>query len=136
MLVYNVSFPITDGILAAALRDGLASWEGLSVVRKLPADTARTRRMITLRNDSGPQEGIQSRRRYGCNVWADNPVDAENLANAAMAVLRGAADGQITALDSFSGPFEIEDEPPFTVGGVELTHFYFAFRIAVRGVAA
>jgi hypothetical protein len=130
-------FPVTDGILVSGLRAGLAAAalsysSGVYVARKLP--DARTARMVTVRNDSGPEDATQSRRRYGFNVWADDSVDAEKLALLAMAVLRKLPDGQpITAVDSLSGPFEIEDDPQQVVGGKNLTHFYFTARVSVRG---
>lgn len=94
-----------------------------------------TRRVVTLRNDSGPQEGVQSFRRLGVNVWADNSLDAERITIDAMRLCRllpRNVDG-ITSADSFSGPFEIEDDPQYTVATKDLFHFYFAFRVGVKG---
>ena len=134
MRALNVRFPSSDLTVIAALRGGLTSWSGLTVGRKLPPLTSMTRRMIIVRNDSGPVEGVQSRRRYGFNGWADSSVDAENLLLDAMAVLQVAADGNpITFTDAFSGPYEIDDETPYVVGGKRLYHFYFTCRISVRG---
>ena len=130
-------FPITDGVIVSALRAGFASAalsysSGVTVARKLP--DAHTARMVTVRNDSGPEESTQSRRRYGFNVWADDSVDAEKLALLAMAVLRRIPNGQpITAVDQLSGPFEVDDDPQMTVNNKNLTHFYFTARVSVRG---
>ena len=129
-----VRFPISDGAIVTALRTGLtAKWSsGLTVSPKLPP--TKTRRMVTVRNDSGPQEGVTSRRRYGVNVWADTSVDAENMALDAMSVLQTLPTGTpIVATDSFSGPFEVDDDPPYVVASKNLTHYYFAFRASVKG---
>ena len=130
-LVVAQQVQLTDGAVVAALKTGLSGWAPLTVQPKLPATPAR--RMVTVRNESGPQEGVQSRRRYGINVWADSSVDAEKIALDAMSVLRGLPNGKpITATDQFSGPFEIEDETPYIVVGKNLTHFYFTFRLSAR----
>lgn len=133
MLIYDVRFPISDGLIVAALRTALTpDWVGLAVSPKLP-DT-KARRMVTVRNDSGPSLGRVSRRRYGVNVWADSSVDAENLALDAMSVCGRLADGLLVcSVDSFTGPFEVDDDPQMTVGAKNLTHFYFAFRASVKG---
>lgn len=131
-------FPVTDGLIVSALRAGFASAGlsyslGVSVARKLPS--VRAARMVTVRNDSGPTESTQSRRRYGFNVWADDSADAEKLALLAMAIVSKLPDGRpITVVDSVSGPFEIDDDPQMTVGNKNLSHFYFTARISVRGV--
>lgn len=130
-----IRFPISDGIVVAGLRAILSGWSPISVTGKLPA--TKVRRMVTVRNDSGPQDGVQSRRRYGVNVWADSPVEAENIALDAMAGLRILPDGApITRTSNFTGPFEIDDEVPMSVGGKTLTHFYFTLQVSVRGSAA
>jgi len=131
--IVDVKFPITDGTIVTAIRTALTtSWStGLTVQRKRP-DTM-TKRVVTVRNDSGPQYR-QAQRRYGINVWADTSVDAEQIALDAMAALRTlAGTGPITATDNFSGPFEINDDPQMTVGTENLTHYYFTFRITLRG---
>jgi len=130
--ISDIRFPISDGVVVTALRAGLSvEWAAL-VQPKLPTD--KVRRMVTVRNDSGPQDGRSSRRRYGVNVWADSSVDAENMALDAMSVCRLIADGTpITATDSFSGPFEIPDDPAYVVGDKNLTHYYFTFRASVKG---
>lgn len=130
--IVDVEHSITDGAIVTALRNALTVWTDLTVQRKLPA--THTRRMITVRNDSGPVEGSISRRRYGINVWADTSADAENLALNSMTALRLIpGTSGIVATDQFSGPYEIEDEPAFSVAGKILTHFYFTFRVSVRG---
>lgn len=130
--ILDVEHPITDGTIVTWLRAALTGWSGLTVQRKLPP--THTRRMVTVRNDSGPIEGSIARRRYGINVWADTSEDAEQLALDAMSTLRLIpGTGAVVATDQFTGPFEIEDEPAFTVAGKILTHFYFAFRVSVRG---
>jgi hypothetical protein len=89
--------------------------------------------MVTVRDDSGPDDGVQTRRRYGINVWAAQ-ADAELLALTCMAVLRSCPDGQpITATDSFSGPYQVADDPKYVVGSTELVHMFFTLRVSARG---
>lgn len=136
MLVYNVKFGTTDGLVVTKIRSSLSAFaSGLTVQRTLPE--TKTRRMATVRNDSGPENGTLSFRRYGVNVWADSSTDAENMAHVAMAGLRTLpGTDSIKSTDSFSGPFEVEEDVPIVVGGKTLTHFYFAFRLAAKGVQA
>lgn len=133
MQVYDVEFPVTDGVIAATMRDGFAGSarayaSGVTVQKELPA--TKTRRMVTVRNDGGPSVDVRSRRRYGVNVFADSSVDAERLANYGMFLLRRVPG---IATSEFSGPYEIDDDPPYSVGGKNLTHFYFTFTALVRG---
>lgn len=130
-----IEFPISDGAVVEALLTGLTAdgWgTGLSGGTVTP-DT-KTRRMFTVRDDSGPQDGRNSRRRQGVNVWADDPVDALNMALDAMKHCRALPNGDpITATDTFTGPFEVPTSTPHVVGGKELTNFYFTFRLSVKG---
>lgn len=132
MFNLQIQYPVSDGLVVGAIKPLEAKWADLLVQRQLP-DPLR-RRMITVRNDSGPQEGVQSRRRYGVNVWADYSLDAERIALDAMALLRGIpGNGPATAVDQFNGPFEVPEEVALTVGGKPLVQFYFTCRISVRG---
>jgi hypothetical protein len=90
------------------------------------------RRLVTIRNDSGPAEDVRSLRRYGINVWADDSLEAEKIALDAMKACR-ARMGPVVHADEFTGPYEVSDDPAYTVAGKTLTHFYFAFRATVRG---
>jgi len=133
----NVLFPPTTGKLCAVLRTGLtasplAYSSGVTVAPEIPA--TKTARMVTVRDDSGPDDGVQTRRRQGVNVWAVRS-DAESLALLCMAILRGCADGQpITRTDSFSGPYQVTDDPRYVVGTTELVHMFFSFRVSARGI--
>jgi len=135
MLVREIRFPITDGVIVSALKAGLLArgWAatGLTVQPKLPA--TKTRRMVTVRNDGGLQDGAVQGRGYGINVWADTSVDAENLALDCMAILRGIPSAVIPATSEFSGPFQVEDDPEYVVASKNLTHYYFSFTATVRG---
>ena len=132
----NIIYPPTTGKLCAVLRAGLSASplayaSGVTVGPELPA--TKTARMVTVRDDSGPDDGVQSRRRKGVNVWASR-ADAENLALLCMAILRGCADGQpITLTDSFSGPYQVADDTKYVVGSTELVHMFFTFRVSARG---
>lgn len=133
----GVIFPGVTGILCAALRSGLSASPaayaaGVTVAPELPG--TKTARMVTVRDDSGPDDGVQSRRRCGFNVWADSSVDAESLALLCMAILRNAADGKpITLIDQLSGPFKVLTDAPLAVGGKDLTNYFFTARVSVRG---
>ena len=132
MFQFRVRFPISDGAVVLALTGALTSWAGLTVQPKLP--DVMTKRVITVRNDSGPQELSRASRRYGINVWADSSVEAENLALDAMEGLTALADGSpFLSVGSFTGPFEIPDSPAYTFGTTSMTHFYFAFQGTVKG---
>lgn len=129
MTILDVRFPSTDGMVVVRLKEALQSWAPVTIQPLLPA--SKTRRMVTARNDSGPQDGVMARNRYGFNVWADSRVDAEAMALDAMAGMRR-VEGAST--DQFTGPFEIPDDVPFVVGGKSLSHYYWACRVSVRAV--
>lgn len=135
----GVIFPSTIGTVVSKIREGLAESgseyaPGVKVQPKLPPQPQRVQRMITVRDDSGPDDGTQTRRRYGINVWAESPVAAEQLALLTMAVCRNMADGQpITLVDQVSGPIEIDETTPLLAGTVLLFHYYFTFRLTARG---
>lgn len=144
-MIVDVIMPKTTGEIVAALKAAYAAsslpfTSGVSVGGKLPA--TRTARMVSIRDDSGPDDGVLTRRRQGVNVYAAQRVvsgkvvetDAEDLALFTMAVLRKLPGvGSIKATDTFSGPFEISDDPPMTVGNLNLNHFYFTFRLTAKG---
>lgn len=144
MLVRSQRFPISDGEIVTVLRAGLAGTWGtagtLTVQTKLPA--TKTRRMVTVRDDSGLAVGRTQPRRQGINVWADTAVDALNLALDAMHICESdLPDGDIiSAADRFTGPYEIDDDVPYVVqvSGVSksLVHYYFTFVATVKAAAA
>jgi len=132
MFRFRVRFPISDGKVVSVLKAALSGWSGLSGGGKLPA--TMTKRVFTVRNDSGPQELSRASRRYGVNVWADSSVDAENLALDAMEGLTALADGSpFLSVGSFTGPFEVNDDTAYTFESTSMTHFYFAFQGTVKG---
>jgi hypothetical protein len=143
MFIRSQRFPISDGEIVGVLRAGLAGTWGaagtLTVQTKLPA--TKTRRMVTVRDDSGLAVGRTQARRQGVNVWADTAVDALNLALDAMHICQAdLPDGDIiSAADRFTGPYEIEDDVPYVVqvSGVSksLSHFYFTFIATVKAAA-
>lgn len=135
-MTYRVIHPIATGPLVSLLRDGLlASTESyaanVTVQRDLPE--TKTARMVTVRDDGGPDETVFSIRRQGINVWADDPVDAEHLALLSAAILRSTSTDVIVAVDSITSPIRIDDDPAYIVGGKPLAHFYFACRARIRG---
>lgn len=144
-MIIPVRFPIVTGELVSGMKAGLSASSdvyasGVTVAAKMP--TAKTARMVIFRDDSGPDELTQSRRRIGVNVYAAErtvgadvvDTDAQNLALLVMAILRGLPDGApITAVDQLSGPFLIDDDPILTVANKNLNHYYFTGRVSVRG---
>lgn len=139
--VLEVEFPITTGLVVAGFKSALEASSrpyttDVKVQPKLPAANLRSVRMVTVRDDSGPDDGTQSRRRKGVNVWAETSSIAEHLALFLMAAARSLPDGKpVTQTDQFSGPFEVVDEGSdlLNVGGATLVHYFFAFRVSVRG---
>lgn len=137
----EVEFPITTGLVVSGFKTALAAssrpyTSAVKVQPKLPAANLRTQRMVTVRDDSGPDDGTQTRRRQGVNVWAETSTNAEHLALFLMAAARSFADGKpITLTDQFSGPFEVVDEGTdlLNVNGAALSHFFFSFRVTARG---
>lgn len=140
-LVVDVLFPIATGHVIGRLGDMLAARgesaaADVSVWRVLPPKGERSKRMVTVRDDGGPVEGVQSRRRLGFNVWAESSVKAERLALICMGLVGSMADGSpVTAVDSVSGPFEVLEASKdlLTVDGDTLAHYYFSARVSVRG---
>jgi hypothetical protein len=135
--VRNIIFPSTVGIAVRVIRNGLEVSDrpeasDVTVLPKLAG--TKTRRMVTVRDDSGPDDQTQTRRRHGVNVWAEDAVTAEALALLCMAILRSCADGKpVTHTDEFSGPYEVTEDPPYMVGDDELAHYFFTFRMSARG---
>lgn len=139
--VLEVEFPSTMGLVVAGFKSALAAssrpyTSSVKVQPKLPDADKRTQRMVTVRDDSGPDDQTQSRRRQGVNVWAESPVYAENLALFLMAAARSFPNGKpITLVDQMSGPYEVTDDATdlLTVGTKTLSHYFFSFRLTARG---
>lgn len=135
-------FPIVTGRVVAGLSDGLVGrpepyTDNVLVQPKLPVASQRRKRMVTVRDDSGPDDGALKRHRFGFNVWAESSVNAEKLALMCMAIVRTLPDGQpITSVTDLSGPFEVLDDSTdiLSVDGVTLHHFYFSGVVSVRGM--
>lgn len=136
MFIAEARFPIVDGDILAAFRDHLG-WSSLTVQLKLPAPVGMPKRLVTLRDDSGPQGLTTAVQRKGINVWADTFVDSKNLALDCMEIARQLPRlvGPIKASGEFIGPYEIDDEPEFTFGTTTLVHHYFAFAVTVKADA-
>lgn len=139
MLRRSQRFPISDGTIVTTLRDGLTTWTGLTVGTDVPE--VKTRRMVTVRDDSGLATGRVQPRRQGINVWADSDVDALNIALDAMHICESdlPTGGIVAAAGQFTGPFRIPEDTPYTaeVAGETkpLTHYYFTFVATVKAVA-
>ncbi len=144
MWIREQRFPISDGLIVTALRAGLAATWGtassLTVAQKIPA--VKTRRIVTVRDDSGLAVGRIQPRRQGINVWADSAEDAAELALDAMQICQSdlPTGPEIVSANQFTGPFEIDEDVPFTVevsGATKsLTHYYFTFVCTVKAAPA
>lgn len=135
MLRATYRFPIVSGEMLAAYRSGLSSWSGLSCLPKRPEGMPK--RLVTLREDSGPDRSGVALWGYGVNVWADSELDAKNLALDAVSVsltIPGLV-GSVKAVRDLVGPYEVPDDPAFTFNGTPLTHFYFSFDAVVKAAA-
>lgn len=148
MFVAPQRMQISDGLIVATLSEGLTNTWGdsdeLTVSRTLLQ--VKTRRMVTLRDDSGPLTGRVQAKAQGVNVWADSVVDAMDLALDAMAICQATLPGSrvddgpvvIAATREFSGPFEVEDDVPYIVNVDDepksLTHMYFTFTADTKAV--
>lgn len=137
MFIREQRFPISDGAIVTALRAGLAdTWStGLTVGTETPKTA--TRRMVTVRDDSGLAVGRVQARRQGINVWAESDVAAQNLALDAVHICQSdlPTGPVIAATSQFAGPFKIDDEVPYVVGGDNLAHYYFTFVADVKAAA-
>jgi hypothetical protein len=138
-MILRILFPSSVGRVVSVIRSTFTSSPeayatGVTVQQELPAAASRTKRMVAVVDNSGPDDGVQSRRRYGVNVYAESAVVAEQLALLAMAGLRVCADGVLVTLaDEFSGPYPIQDDPAMVVANTNLAHYFFTFRLTVKG---
>jgi hypothetical protein len=127
-------YPVLTGVMLTEYRALLAGWSGLSCLPKRPKEMPK--RLLTLRDDSGPDTLGMATRSYGVNVWADTAQDAANLAADALAAtltLPGAVAG-VKAIREPVGPYEVDDDPAFTFNGSPLFHYYFSFDARVKAV--
>jgi len=139
--VLRILFPIVTGAIVAGLSVALEARPELYasdvLVRpKLPPKGERVPRMVTVRDDGGPQNGPVQRHGFGFNVWAENGVAAERLARMCMGILPTLADGApVVRVSDLTGPFEVVDESSdkLTVDGDTLHHYYFACQVTSRG---
>jgi hypothetical protein len=138
-VVRRILFPITTGRIVSGLATGLLAraesyTDNVLVQPKLPA--TKQLRMVTVRDDGGPQDDTVQRHGYGFNVWAESSVIAEKIARMCMGLLPTLADGApIVRVSNLSGPFEIVDEATdrAVVGTTTLSHYYFSAQVASRG---
>lgn len=122
--------PITGDIVTHYTTE-LASW-GATVQGKRP--DLMPKRLVTVADAGGRQSvGTRLATMIG-NVWADDMVDAWNLASATITASRTLPGvGDIRAVSEIVGPIEVEDAPTFTFEGAPLAHFYFTFTALVKG---
>lgn len=135
-MTYSVIHSISTGPLKQVVRDALAAdpedYRSDVLVTEALQEKKQPR-MVTIRDDGGPDDTVFSMRRHGVNVWAENKVTAQMICFYVMAVLRSHSSELIPVIDQLSGPGRIPDNPPMVVDGVELEHYYFTFRARLRG---
>lgn len=131
MFISDARFPIIEGAVLDAFKEEL-DWSTLTVQLMRPDNMPK--RLITMRDDSGPQSVSTALHRKGINVWADSFIDSKNLALDVMRVARRLPllVGPVKAVSEFVGPYEVPDEPEFTFNGTSLVHHYLAFALTVK----
>lgn len=124
----EVIFPDAELWATAALRAALATRtetykSGVIVSNAVPA--TRPARLVTIRRDGGPTDGLFDRPRFGVNVWAATEKDAADLARLVTALFRLLpGDGTCVAVRQASGPSPIPDAQP---------RRYMTFEATLRG---
>lgn len=131
MQATDITYPATVGPIVHSMRAYLieAGWTGVTTTPKRGGNP--TARMVTVRDDGGtPRDGV-SRRRHGFNIWANSPVDAQNLAVAV-------ANGCRSALRAVevTDPIDVSDDTDdrTLVAGKALTHYFLSAVIPVRAL--
>lgn len=128
-------FPVVSGDMLAVYRTRLAAWSSLICQQKRP--DVMPRRLLTLRQDGGPESVGVGLVGFGVNLWADSAVDAANLAADALAATLHIP-GTVAAVKAIRDPnipFEVDDDESFTYGGKPLSHYYFSFDAVVKATA-
>ena len=127
-----VLFPDVEAWAVGYLKVAIAAraeayCSGVTVSNDRKGDTGR---VVTVRNDGGPQlDPIRSVARLGVNVWAATNEDATDLANMVRALLLASPNGNpVVRARGQSGPIAIPDD----VG----PHRYLTVELTVRGTAA
>lgn len=128
MRASDITYPSTIGLVVTTLRTFLTgrTWTGVTVQPKLPS--TKTARMVTVRDDGGSDRDGVERRRHSLNVWADDPVVAEDLARDVAAGVRSA----LRATNISVTEVEDDTDTALSVGGKTLTHYLVAFSLVVR----
>ena len=129
MHAHDITYPSSIGIVVRGIRDYLTgtAWTSVTVQPKLP--DVKTARMVTVRDDGGTGRNGTLPRRHGFNIWANSPVDAENLAIAVADCCRAS----FAALE-VSSPLEVTDatDDVIVVAGKPLTHYFVSAVLLVR----
>lgn len=129
MQAHDITFPSSLGPVVRGVRDYLTgtAWTGVTTQPKLPA--TKTARMVTVRDDGGTPANGLSRRRHGFNIWANDPVTAENLAIAVADCCRAS----LAALE-VSDPIDVTDDTDTRtlVAGLPLTHYFVSAVLLIR----
>ena len=125
----DIVYPASTGPTVRATRAFLTAkgWTGVTVQPKLP--TTMTARMVTVRDDGGTGRDGVSRRRHGFNIWANDPVTAQNLAIAVATGCRGAL-----RATEVTDPIDVTDDTDerTLVAGKPLTHYFVSAVLVVR----
>ena len=102
----------------------------VGVSRPTEATTPYPERVVSVRRDGGPIDGVLDRARIGLNAWAPTRKDARDLAADAVRLLLGwpatlATDAPVMARCTMAPSIVSDDEPP---------HFYAVLALTFRAV--
>jgi hypothetical protein len=100
------------GVVRAALTGRPEAYvSGVKVDNKIP--NPRPNRLVQIRRDGGPEDGVFDNPRFGVNVWAASEKDVANLARLVAALFRQLpGDGVCVAMRQLSGPSSVPDAQP------------------------
>lgn len=130
MQANDITYPATVGPIVHGMRGYLApEWSGVTVTPKRTGQP--TAQMVTVRDDGGTGRDGVSRRRHGFNIWANTPVDAQNLA---IDVVNGCR--KVFRALEVTDPVDVTDDTDTRtlVDGKPLTHLFVSAVIPVRAL--
>ena len=127
----QIVFPDTELVLCALLRDALATRAepyATEVYVGTTVPNPRRARMVTIRRDGGPRvDGVLEAAQVGVNVWAEDELAVNGLAQLVRALLWALPTGApLCRVDDISGPVAIADDSDQPLR-------YLTFEITVRG---
>ena len=127
----QIVFPDTELVLCTLLREALATRAepyATEVYVGTTVPNPRRSRMVTIRRDGGPRvDGVLEAAQVGVNVWAEDELAVNGLAQLVRALLWALPTGTpLCRVDDISGPVAIADDSDQPLR-------YLTFEITVRG---